>query len=187
MSTIRLMGSQKAYLRCYRLGFGETIRHFRSAARFTGLNNISSTVTSHSSPGLDGEKALLFVEQQHLPVDLSVGLERNEDFQRFCRVIGFTSEVLALRNQDRLPTSPADHTLTTASHCPGFPVTRPEMMIDLTSSISFHELELRSFLGEMYPRAGKMMILNLQNSDGQPMQTIELQHLIREFSSLLAK
>ena len=188
MSLIRSLGSQKAYVRCYRLAYSETVRHFRSTARFTDLNNIRSTVNRHSEPGLEGAKSLLFVERRHLPPDLTLELNGSQAFHRFCKIIGFAAEVHELRiRQGKLPASPADHSSSTTRHCIGFPVTAPVMKVDLTSSLSFHEIELRGFLGELFPSAGRLMVLNINKNDGQPLLSGDMQYIIRKFSATLQR
>jgi len=186
MATVNFIGKQASYLRCYRLSYSDSVLHLKSGQSFSSVNAIRRAVDRVSNAGRDNQSAVLFVERQHLPLEVIPPTSVADAFNRFCDFIGFTTEVNRLTlGQGNLPRSTDDHVRARFTHTPGFPVVQAASRVDLNKSLSFDEVELRNFLGAMYPSAGRLMIVNLNDANGHPMLPLALATTINHFSLIL--
>jgi len=162
----KLVGIRPASTRCYRIALAEEVKHLESVAKFPDLREIQKVMQEHNTPGLFGEKSVLFAHTEHLPGELLAEITDPVTFHRFCEVVAFTLvihevqpnpiELPAARNDPRPLQLPVD----------GFPFTMPTDNVDLSESLSFGTEETRDVLGDFFPHAGKLIFLALSNGRG---------------------
>jgi len=159
----RLIGTRPPNTRCYRIAMAYEVKHLESVAKVPDLGEIQREMEGHNTPGLFGEKSVLFVHTEHLPDELLTEIVNPEIFHRFCEVVAFTMvihevqpnpvELPATRNDSRALQLPVD----------SFAFTMPTENVDLSDSLSFSVEEARDVLGDFFPYAGKLIFLALVN------------------------
>lgn len=162
MDLFRPAGIHNATLRCYRMGSNPTVQHLESVARFDSIADIRNVVRYQGQQL--GLQSILFVHAEHLPGEFTHMLRSEEIYRRFCRVIGFTNQLLEtqLSVYNPLPSQAGDSQATMILSA-GFPVTVPADEINSKCTFSFGHEELRDFLGPFNQYAGRMLILNLRS------------------------
>lgn len=162
----RTAGIRASGTRAYRLAYPDTVAHLESTAKFPNLQEVRRVVEAHSQPIYSGDKAALFIHQEHLPDDLIAPLQDLEAFHRSCELLAFTPDIYELHLGRGFPT---EKNISRASFipCTGFPVTFPVAHVDPYNALSFGVEELERFLGNFFGSAGKVIFLALKDNDGR--------------------